>query len=1021
MRKALVPIGVGLALLAAAWLVRPERVTAQARVEQFTKNASVDARPREEARPLAAGTVAVRLLLGVGDAASTPWPGRVSVTPGEVLGIDPWRFREGDRVTGIDAWQSRSLPIRRVVPAKKAAPKKAVAVNKRKEEKGGPSNTGAAFTPTGVVARLKAPASAVLTLETDHSRAQIQLADLADGSPRPYLNGRVEARLVPTSAPLVATAEQDDFPSAVSDGKGGAWVALVAHAPRGPDASEALTREPDSFQSFVPSGGGDQIRLVHFDGSTITRSFDVTPPGRDVWRPAVAIAGGNVVVVWSEFIDDNWDLYASSLDPSTGAATPQRLTTDPGSDVGPQLATAPDGTVYVAWQAWRDGQADVLLTTLSDPSRTWDLSADPANDWGPSLAIDPSGMVHVAFDSYRNGNYDIFLRKDATSADGTLVAVADSPRFEARPSLAIDRQGRAWVAYEERSANWGKDFGNIPNDPGDGLYQASDVRVRVVEGAKVLDAGDPVARAPASERGMNAFARLALDATNRPRLLFRHRQEAIWGGNAVMVAGGVWVSHATTLIGDRWSPPQPLARSDNLLDQRPALVSSGDDGAMLVVHASDGRLHREVEHAPDLTRRFYSHSGTPPGVINNDLFVSWIAPVPDGQPAAAPGGPPAPIEAVAVAHPGEAEAVARMRAHRIEAGGKTYQPLRGEFHRHTEISQDGGNDGALEDMWRFALDVARFDWIGNGDHDNGGGKEYTWWLIQKTTDLYHNAPTFNPMFTYERSVNYPGGHRNVMFPTRGVRTLPRLVDENGVRTDVKGRDEDAAMLYRYLNELGGICAAHTSGTGMGTDWRQNDPKAEPFVEIYQGIRDSYEHFGAPRVARGPAEAIGGWRPLGMVWNALAMQYKIGFQSSSDHVSTHISYAIALAEAPTREAIFEAFQKRHCYAATDNILLDVRSGDHIMGDEFTQEGPVSLKVHVRGTGPIARVDLIKDFRYVYSTEPNADTVDFTWTDEKPGELPTSWYYVRALQADGEIAWGSPIWVNRPPGAGGGVRR
>ena len=43
-------------------------------------------------------------------------------------------------------------------------------------------------------------------------------------------------------------------------------------------------------------------------------------------------------------------------------------------------------------------------------------------------------------------------------------------------------------------------------------------------------------------------------------------------------------------------------------------------------------------------------------------------------------------------------------------------------------------------MWRYALDAAALDWIGNGDHDNGGGKEYTWWLIQKTTDLYSQPP-----------------------------------------------------------------------------------------------------------------------------------------------------------------------------------------------------------------------------------------------------------------------------------------
>ena len=37
--------------------------------------------------------------------------------------------------------------------------------------------------------------------------------------------------------------------------------------------------------------------------------------------------------------------------------------------------------------------------------------------------------------------------------------------------------------------------------------------------------------------------------------------------------------------------------------------------------------------------------------------------------------------------------------------------------------------------------------------------------------------------------------------------------------------------------------------------------------------------------------------MGMVWNALSMQYRLGFQASSDHVSTHISYAVALAEGP----------------------------------------------------------------------------------------------------------------------------
>ncbi len=46
--------------------------------------------------------------------------------------------------------------------------------------------------------------------------------------------------------------------------------------------------------------------------------------------------------------------------------------------------------------------------------------------------------------------------------------------------------------------------------------------------------------------------------------------------------------------------------------------------------------------------------------------------------------------------------------------------VRGEFHRHSEISMDGGNDGTLLDQWRYAIDTGALDWIGCCDHDNGG-------------------------------------------------------------------------------------------------------------------------------------------------------------------------------------------------------------------------------------------------------------------------------------------------------------
>src|SRR5262249_7174882 len=181
--------------------------------------------------------------------------------------------------------------------------------------------------------------------------------------------------------------------------------------------------------------------------------------------------------------------------------------------------------------------------------------------------------------------------------------------------------------------------------------------------------------------------------------------------------------------------------------------------------------------------------------------------------------------------------VARMRKFQFTAGGKTYQYRRGEYHRHTELSWDGGADGSLEDMFRYAIDAVKFDWIGNGDHDNGAGREYSWWLTQKFTDAYTVKNGFTTMFTYERSVAYPHGHRNVMFAQRGIRTLPRLAEPEGKKKAEGGvHPDDTKMLYRYLKEFGGICAVHTSATSMRPDWRDNDPVHEPIVAIYQSDR-----------------------------------------------------------------------------------------------------------------------------------------------------------------------------------------
>ncbi len=435
--------------------------------------------------------------------------------------------------------------------------------------------------------------------------------------------------------------------------------------------------------------------------------------------------------------------------------------------------------------------------------------------------------------------------------------VAASPKFEARPSIAYDPSGRLWIAYEEGPELWGKDYGSLVPGKGNPLYSARSVRVvcldtdgklkrstaelptsTVVQPAK---AGDALQTALFERGSRFAYPKIGIDGGGRVWLTYRRN----FGTRYSSHPGGYWLTFARRLDGQAWSEPIEINHSDGLLDDRPALLPH-PGGGLVVVHNTDGRY-------------------TTPNDIDNQIYLSTID---------------LPAKATALTlvphHPGESKlspevaaenaGVKLMKAHRVKAGGKTYQYLRGEYHRHTEISWDGSPDGSLEDMFRYAIDVAQMDWIGNGDHDNGAGREYSWWLTQKFTDAYHTK-AFTPMFTYERSVAYPHGHRNVMFAQRGVMTLPRLTPPPGEPPPLeegkkKGawpggvHPDDAKMLYRYLHELGGICASHTSATGMGTDWRDNDPAVEPIVEIYQGDRMSYEMQGAhaPATNQSPARS-----------------------------------------------------------------------------------------------------------------------------------------------------------------------
>jgi hypothetical protein len=203
---------------------------------------------------------------------------------------------------------------------------------------------------------------------------------------------------------------------------------------------------------------------------------------------------------------------------------------------------------------------------------------------------------------------------------------------------------------------------------------------------------------------------------------------------------------------------------------------------------------------------------------------------------------------------------------------------------------------------------------------------------------------------------------------------------------------------------------------MGTDWRDNDRKVEPLVEIFQGDRYSAECKGCPKADPGTRPegspqlltSVEAERPAGYLDQAWAKGYRLGVIASSDHFSTHISYALVYAEATTREAIQNAMRLRHAYAATDNIIVDFHMGEHFMGDDFTAVAAPEIVAKITGTAPLTELVLIRNNRAVYQTAPNKVSAELRYRDVSPVK-GLNWYYLRAQQADGQIVWSSPIWM------------
>ena len=340
------------------------------------------------------------------------------------------------------------------------------------------------------------------------------------------------------------------------------------------------------------------------------RPHAVSPNGSDVYRTAVAEdSEGKAWVVWSERVEDNWDLYARSFDGESWSRI-ERLTTASQPDTQHKLSRDSEGRLHLVWQGYRSNKAGIFHKSFtaedgwSDETRV--SAADAANCWEPSVTVDSKDNLYVGFDCYGANGYDVFLRGLANGRWGALTPVANTARFEAYITLAADAEDRIWMAWHESGVNWGKDWG-YPFDiqsNGTGLYSSREIRMAVWDGGRLRAPAQRLAGAlPDPGPGNNFFEypQLAADGDGRIWCFFRHRRPAqhnvYWRTPS---HHALWEVYASYFDGSAWSPitliPYSTGRNDMRIE-----VARDPEGGLVAAWPTDRRNFRDfVNMLPDV-------------------------------------------------------------------------------------------------------------------------------------------------------------------------------------------------------------------------------------------------------------------------------------------------------------------------------------------------------------------------------------------------------------------------------------
>jgi len=284
--------------------------------------------------------------------------------------------------------------------------------------------------------------------------------------------------------------------------------------------------------------------------------------------------------------------------------------------------------------------------------------------------------------------------------------------------------------------------------------------------------------------------------------------------------------------------------------------------------------------------------------------------------------------------------------------------------------------------------------------------------------------------------------------SEGLRQVVYLKDNKPILRKKESKANNLKKIYKSHTPKDFISIpSFTMGSSTLFDFENFTPEYEKVVEIYNawGSSECTKAEGNPRPISSKSKNGIKEKAEGSIRRALNQNHRFGFVAGglddrgvyaklfeTDQAQYSSGMTGIISANQTRDGLMQALGKRSCYATTGpRIIVGLHIAGQPMGSILNTKAKPGLFYNrhitgfVVGTKPIEEVVIIRNGKVYQTLNPKDDSFDFVIDDDEPldkaslkvkGEAPPfAYYYMRIMQADGHLAWSSPIWVDLAPAA------